>query len=381
MVAGEVIRQYVGGTVTEEVQPQERHPLGPLPFRSANADAATDEAFIQLLAHAAASADTSSPAGRGGSGKAGGKAGGKGAAPLGLAGVQRLQLAEEDVAKVRGVGGGQGATCPPISRRFHKCRLALHGFKPAQLARLHSRLCAALWHGGRGTLLLKLKEMYPSHRHILPPPAGHQGRHHPPRLPPRRRHPAAGLRRQEGQPGPLARQPGQLRAAGGSTAAAAHPAGQGGEPARWVWRHDAAPVQGEAGASPETAMMQRIPSSVLCCKSSPSAAAGGDAVVSLDGSASGDEEPSGGDAEFDGVLSLQAQHYQYICGTAMLMPPSHPSTCPSYSCASSSRRPSVDCSLACRTKVGWRVGPWRRPLHRCVRRLPAAAGCGGRAVQ
>jgi hypothetical protein len=89
-------------------------------------------------------------------------------------------------------------------------------------------------------------------------------------------------------------------------------------------------------------MMQRITSSMLCRKSSPSAAAGGDAVVSLDGSASGDEEPSGGDAEFDGVLSLQAQHYQYICGTALLTHSSHPSTCPSHSCASSSHRPSVE---------------------------------------
>lgn len=98
-------------------------------FESSNASGESDEAFIQLLAHAAAAAnsgrDAGSDAGSSPAGQQGGKAGskrkgarggaGKGssgrgsagtgaaavAGGLGAADLVRLQLAEDDVAKVR----------------------------------------------------------------------------------------------------------------------------------------------------------------------------------------------------------------------------------------------------------------------------------------
>ncbi|KAL4433964.1 hypothetical protein ABPG75_000405 [Micractinium tetrahymenae] len=115
VVAGEVIRRYASGTMTEEQEPQERHPQGELPFESSNCGHATDEAFIQLLAHAAASANSGAAPGSprkgakaaGSKAAAGGKgAGGKGGAAAGsgaimkAAEMKRLQLAPDDVAKV-----------------------------------------------------------------------------------------------------------------------------------------------------------------------------------------------------------------------------------------------------------------------------------------
>lgn len=165
VVAGEVIRRYASGNVTEEQEPQERHPLGEaglradrggatswgshlvwasrhrldldtlrgsllgpaalhhaplrspwparrageLPFESNNCGYATDEAFIELLAHAAASANGGAGPGsprKGGKAAAGGKRGGKvggatvGGAMMEAVEMKRLQLAPDDVAKV-----------------------------------------------------------------------------------------------------------------------------------------------------------------------------------------------------------------------------------------------------------------------------------------
>lgn len=85
---------------------------GEVPFESSNASAATDEAFIQLLAHAAAAANSGSDGASSGGvgGKQGGKGGGRhkvagGGSAAGKKGLEaadlaRLQLAEDDVAKV-----------------------------------------------------------------------------------------------------------------------------------------------------------------------------------------------------------------------------------------------------------------------------------------
>ncbi|KAL4441841.1 hypothetical protein ABPG77_003757 [Micractinium sp. CCAP 211/92] len=110
VVAGEVIRRYASGTMTEEQEPQERHPQDDLPFESNNCGHATDEAFIELLAHAAASANSGAGPGsprKGGTAPAGGKRGGKGGAAASGGGammkaaqMKRLQLAPTDVAKV-----------------------------------------------------------------------------------------------------------------------------------------------------------------------------------------------------------------------------------------------------------------------------------------
>lgn len=176
MVAGEVIRRYASGSMTEEQEPQERHPqgeaapagqarvqagtsrcrppavqragpldlgtrchffqasagragthrarlhtaegapspcpAGELPFDSNNCGQATDEDFIQLLAHAAASANSGAGPGsprKAGKAAAGSKRGGKagvaagGGAMMTAAEMKRLQLVPDDVAKVRDI--------------------------------------------------------------------------------------------------------------------------------------------------------------------------------------------------------------------------------------------------------------------------------------
>ena len=73
---------------------------GELVFESSNCGRDTDEAFIQLLAHAAASANSGS-GGSGGGAKGKGKGkGGTPAKPMGVADMARLSLAADDVAKV-----------------------------------------------------------------------------------------------------------------------------------------------------------------------------------------------------------------------------------------------------------------------------------------
>eukprot|EP00887_Chlorella_sp_A99_P003623 scaffold7.g3623.t1 len=86
----------------EPPPPKERHPKGDLPFRSTNATPATDEAFIQLLAHLSSSAPAgaASPPAAGGRPRARGGAGKGAHAPLGAAQAARLALAQDDVAKV-----------------------------------------------------------------------------------------------------------------------------------------------------------------------------------------------------------------------------------------------------------------------------------------
>lgn len=103
--------------------PRACHAAGEVQFESSNASADSDEAFIQLLAHAAAAANSGgqgSDAGSSPGSQPGSKAGGKrkgargggsgggssaGAAPaaggLGAAALCKLRLAEDDVAKVR----------------------------------------------------------------------------------------------------------------------------------------------------------------------------------------------------------------------------------------------------------------------------------------
>lgn len=99
-------------------------PAGEVQFESSNASPESDEAFIQLLAHAAAAANSGTQGSEGASSlgnQTGGKAaskrkgarggssssgGGTAKAPaggLGAADLTKLQLAEDDVAKVRGL--------------------------------------------------------------------------------------------------------------------------------------------------------------------------------------------------------------------------------------------------------------------------------------
>lgn len=100
-------------------------PAGEVHFESSNASPESDEAFIQLLAHAAAAANSGTQGSEGASFpgiQAGGKAASKrkgarggssgssagtakaAADRLGAGHLTKLQLAEDDVAKVRGLG-------------------------------------------------------------------------------------------------------------------------------------------------------------------------------------------------------------------------------------------------------------------------------------
>ncbi|KAI3434695.1 hypothetical protein D9Q98_002758 [Chlorella vulgaris] len=230
IVAGEVIRRYAPGTMTEEQAPQERHPLGELPFQSSNRGPHTDEAFIQLLAHAAAAASSSGSgsggdsSGNGGSKKA--RRGGSGGAKqvkgalLGAAGMARLQLAEDDVAKVT-----KDATT----------HLAFHPTSDTLVvACADKKGNVGLWHINEGSFR---------------PPAW------------------------QGQP--ILRPRTQQQQHEGAGQQAEHEGQEGGP-----------------GAQP--------------------AGAAGTAALSLD--AAGESEQDGGEEGFDGVLLLQAQHYQYISG-------------------------------------------------------------------
>lgn len=152
IVAGEVIRRYAPGTMTEEQAPQERHPLGELPFQSSNRGPHTDEAFIQLLAHAAAAASSSGSgsggdsSGNGGSKKA--RRGGSGGAKqvkgalLGAAGMARLQLAEDDVAKVNYAVQCCAALCCAL--KSLPCLLTISRCRQGELWLWHSAVCCAL---------------------------------------------------------------------------------------------------------------------------------------------------------------------------------------------------------------------------------------------
>ncbi|EFN57084.1 hypothetical protein CHLNCDRAFT_143861 [Chlorella variabilis] len=229
VVAGEVIRRYApGGGMEEEREPQERHPHGELVFESSNCGRDTDEAFIQLLAHAAASANSGS-GGSGGGAKGKGKGkGGTPAKPMGVADMARLSLAADDVAKVTKDATTHLAWHPTTDTLIVACA--------------DKKGHVGLWHVSEGS-------------YELPPSAR--------RSQPILRHAPKQEQQEEEQ---------QEQAEG---SADAKPAATGAATVSL----DAA---GSAAAGP--------------------AAAGG--------------EPSSASASeaFDGVVSLQAQHYQYICG-------------------------------------------------------------------
>ena len=153
-----------------------------------------------------------------------------------------------------------------------------------------------------------------------------------------------------------------------------------------------------------------------CCRRSPPAAATGAATVSLDaagsaaaGPAAAGGEPSSASASeaFDGVVSLQAQHYQYICGTWQYitrpcvrcescvarrqlrcmsrgsLAAAWPTGCPPHGASLPPHRligPRPAARPACRPAVGGRQRAGRRPLHRLLRRFAAQAGCAAGRV-